>query len=385
MDYFQMLRIAVVSASDVQAERDTIPRIVDYLNNGIAKDRGLRLEVSRWETEAYPIFHAEGPQGAIDEVLRIEDCDLVIAIFWKRFGTPVKDARSGTEHELRRAHRAWKKTGRPQIMLYFNERLSAPRSKADAEQWGQVLEFRQKFSREGLWWSYRSKAQFERLLRDHLTQFIRARFPLAFPLNESKLLTRQSSEVSIPISPVRQSGFALNLNHIIRRCRPSKYSFKMASVVTFCVSILLLAFLLTDRKRNEIVQSPPPAPLLESDVGDSNTETVVLEAYVALRGLGTVATNVRVLPNSVRYVCLQLKLPKGEDAEFYNISLREAYDDRILFTLGWIKRINGTISIVLNQQWISKGRYRIAVYQNGEAPIYYLFNVSNDDLGSPHK
>jgi hypothetical protein len=45
----------------------------------------------------------EGPQGLIDERMKIDEADVVIGIFWKRFGTPTSNAASGTEHELRRA------------------------------------------------------------------------------------------------------------------------------------------------------------------------------------------------------------------------------------------------------------------------------------------
>jgi hypothetical protein len=92
MKQARILKLVVASPGDVQAERDMIPVIVDELNKGIADERGVRLEVYRWETDAYPGFHPLGPQGQIDSCLRIEDCDLLIAIFWKRFGTPVHDA-----------------------------------------------------------------------------------------------------------------------------------------------------------------------------------------------------------------------------------------------------------------------------------------------------
>ena len=71
----KILRVVVASPGDVQAERDRAPVVVDELNRGIAADRGLRLEVYRWETDAYPGFHAEGSQGLIDPILRIEDSD----------------------------------------------------------------------------------------------------------------------------------------------------------------------------------------------------------------------------------------------------------------------------------------------------------------------
>ena len=100
----QHLKVVVASPGDVQAERDVVPRVVADLNNGIAAERNLWLEVRRWETDAYPGFHAGGPQGLIDHILRIEKCDIFIAIFWKKFGTPVPDAKSGTEHEFKKAY-----------------------------------------------------------------------------------------------------------------------------------------------------------------------------------------------------------------------------------------------------------------------------------------
>lgn len=163
----------VASPSDVQAERDTLPAVIDELNRGIAAERNLLLELHRWETDAYPGFHPDGPQGLIDPLLKIEDCDVLIGIFWRRFGTPTKDAQSGTEHEILSAYEAWSKNDRPQIMVYFNQKAYKPTSIDEADQWGRVLEFKRRFPTEGLWWEYKGRFKFERLVRNHLTQFIR--------------------------------------------------------------------------------------------------------------------------------------------------------------------------------------------------------------------
>ena len=173
----QLLRIVVASPRDVQAERNAVSAVAEELNRGIAADHNLRLEVCRWETDAYPGFHVDGPQGLIDTILRIEDSDLLIGIFWKRFGSPVKDAGSGTEHEIKLAYEAWKRDGRPQIMVYFNEKAYTPRWSQETDQWGKVLKFKEEFPKDGLWWSYKGKTSFERLLRNHLTQFIRREYP----------------------------------------------------------------------------------------------------------------------------------------------------------------------------------------------------------------
>lgn len=168
------LHIVVASPSDVQPERELLPSIIDEVNRIVATDRGLHLELSRWETDTHPGFHPEGPQGIIDPILEITACDLLIGIFWRRFGTPTADGKTGTEHEFSLAYEAWKEKGRPQILVYFNLKPYTPKSKADTEQWGQVLEFRDKFPKEGLWWPYKGKVQFERLVRNHLISHIRS-------------------------------------------------------------------------------------------------------------------------------------------------------------------------------------------------------------------
>jgi hypothetical protein len=105
----------------VQAERDRLRPIIDELNEGTAALAGLRLSLFRWETDTYPGFHLEGPQGIVDDIMCVDQCDLMIGIFWKKFGTPTRDANSGTEHEFLTAYEFWKKASRPQIMMYFKE------------------------------------------------------------------------------------------------------------------------------------------------------------------------------------------------------------------------------------------------------------------------
>lgn len=174
-----MLRIVVASPGDVQAERDALPAVVDEVNRNAAGDRGVWFTITRWETDAYAGFHADGPQGLIDAILRVADCDVFIGIFWKRFGTPTKDAPSGTAHEFQQAYEAWKRKGRPQIMFYFKQKSYLPKTKGETDQWGQVIEFKENFPKEGLWWAYRSTDKFAELVRNHLTNFLRDKFPLA--------------------------------------------------------------------------------------------------------------------------------------------------------------------------------------------------------------
>jgi anti-sigma regulatory factor (Ser/Thr protein kinase) len=169
MGELKTLRIVVASPSDVIPERKKLDDVVAELNHSdsVAGILGYRLEVSKWEKDAHPGFHESGPQGLIDSILRIDECDLFIGIFWARFGTPVADASSGTAHEFRVAYQHWKDSERPQIFFYFKKKAVSP--DADLAQLAQVQEFKKNFPREGFYWEFSTSAEFERLLRRNLS------------------------------------------------------------------------------------------------------------------------------------------------------------------------------------------------------------------------
>jgi tetratricopeptide (TPR) repeat protein len=172
----ELFRIFVASPMDVQEERALLPQVIEGLNRDLGDRFGFRIVLLRWETDAYPGFHPKGPQGLIDARLPLEQCDVVIGIFWKRFGTPTADAQSGTESEIKRACLMWKQNGRPKLMVYFNFEEFSPSSQEERAQLDAVLDFRQNFPPEGLWWSYVGTAEFESLVRDHLTRLLLERF-----------------------------------------------------------------------------------------------------------------------------------------------------------------------------------------------------------------
>jgi tetratricopeptide (TPR) repeat protein len=206
----QILRIVVVSSSDVQDELDVLEEVVNELNHSLAGEDSPFLEVYHWETDAYPGFHLEGPQGIIDSVLHIEDCDLLIGIFWKRLGPPVLDANSGPEHEFQIAYESWQRTGRPQIMIYFNQQAYSPKSKAELDEWSRVLEFQEKFPKEGMKWPYKGKSEFGKLVRKHLPKQIQKLKGESIDSSQKQRKTSdktQGSELALftPVPPMTDS------------------------------------------------------------------------------------------------------------------------------------------------------------------------------------
>ena len=112
MEPKKAIRIVVVYPGDVKPEREILTAVVAEVNHTLSSvHRPLILELGAWDTDSYPGFHLDGAQGLIDSVLDIAHSDIVIGIFWKRFGTPVKGAGSGVEHELVQAYESWQCSG----------------------------------------------------------------------------------------------------------------------------------------------------------------------------------------------------------------------------------------------------------------------------------
>ena len=155
----------------------------------------------------------------IDAILKIPDCDILIGIFWKRFGTPVKDAKCGTEHEFRLAYEAWKLKRRPQIMFYFNQKPYAPKSKEETDQLRQVLEFKLNYPREGLWWPYRRKTEFVDLVRNHLINFLRDQFVIEYnnaDMKAADTLEKIGAEqaVAIPLDALKDVDSSVRVESV---------------------------------------------------------------------------------------------------------------------------------------------------------------------------
>jgi hypothetical protein len=175
----QVLRIVVASPGDVARERDLVEQIVQELNRTTAADRRLLLQVNRWETDSYPGLHLGGPQGICDAVLRIEDCDVLVGIFWTRIGTLKKEQdETSTQHEIKGAISEWSKRGSPDVMLFFNNAPPRLRSASERRQWMLLAEYREQLSGEGLLWDYEGAENFEKEFRRCFENYLRQKVAL---------------------------------------------------------------------------------------------------------------------------------------------------------------------------------------------------------------
>jgi hypothetical protein len=152
-------RVLIASPSDVEQEREIAVKVIQEWNDLYSYTRGVVLLPLRWETHASPEYGTR-PQEVINKAI-VDQCDLLVGIFWTRIGTPTGIADSGTLEEILRVAKA----GKP-IMLYFSrvgadpaeldlvqvERLNAFKvataSNALTESYKSHIDFRDKFARQ---------------------------------------------------------------------------------------------------------------------------------------------------------------------------------------------------------------------------------------------
>ena len=160
----QIIRVTLCAPGDVSTELNIVSQEIEEWNrlNWDATNCGIKLRY--WRTDAVPDL-SERPQGVINEQL-IDDSDLIIAIFWSRFGTPTGVAASGTEEEVRRAVSKGIRT-----FLYFS-RLEPIPADADSEQLSKVENFRTEMISKGLAWSFQSRSKLREDFRKHLSEYM---------------------------------------------------------------------------------------------------------------------------------------------------------------------------------------------------------------------
>jgi hypothetical protein len=153
----------------LEAERNCLEEVIQELNLTWTRTLGVRLELMRWETHAYPGVGTD-PQDVINRQLP-NDYDIFIGLMWARFGTSTGRAGSGTEEEFVRALSRFRTDPNSvRIMFYFKDTPLSP-SSLDVTQIGKIQKFRESLGKEGvLYWPFITLEEFEKLLRLHLAR-----------------------------------------------------------------------------------------------------------------------------------------------------------------------------------------------------------------------
>ncbi|MGX5681804.1 DUF4062 domain-containing protein [Schumannella luteola] len=137
------LRVFLASPGGLEAERDAIEQLAGKLNANFSDRLNVTITVRRFEQRA---ARSGRPQSQINPW--VDDCDLLIAIVHRRWGSPSgKGDHTGFSEEFDRAIERFESTGHPVVSLHF--KAVDPESEADAgPQLAQVMAFRRRIETE---------------------------------------------------------------------------------------------------------------------------------------------------------------------------------------------------------------------------------------------
>lgn len=225
------LRIFLASPSDVKDERGLALKAIAKLQNDPLYKERITIEAVAWDKpdDSTPLLAGIDPQSAINEGLaRPSDCDIFAAIFWSRMGTPLDHSSyqkpdgsqylSGTEWELEEALKAFRESGRPQVLVYrrMEDVLLNPNTldfDEKVKQWRLVQDFFANFKNaDGSirlpYNEYLSPSGFSDLFEQHLRKLIARIIEEKHPVAKSKRAVVPDKIVQPLTWPKGKSPFA---------------------------------------------------------------------------------------------------------------------------------------------------------------------------------
>jgi len=160
-----VLRILIASPSDLPEERDLVTDVVNEWTAQNSAAESFVLIPIKWETHSTPVAGIR-PQEAINKQL-VKDSDVLIGMFWTKFGTSTGVADSGTVEEIDQFVAANKPA-----LLYFSRRPIDP-SKIDVDQHKKLQEFKRDTYDKALVENFSSLGDLRLKVYRHLTNVVR--------------------------------------------------------------------------------------------------------------------------------------------------------------------------------------------------------------------
>src|SRR5437867_2217414 len=164
----RVIKVMIASPSDVSGERHAIRNVIQEWNNTHAEDKNIVLMPVGWESHSAPAM-GDRPQAIINKQV-LADCDLLIAVFWTKLGTPTGKAVSGTVEEIDEHVKAKKPA-----MIYFST-IPVLLESVDPDQHKVLREFKEQLRQRGLYEEYESPEAFREKLTRQLAQTVLRHF-----------------------------------------------------------------------------------------------------------------------------------------------------------------------------------------------------------------
>ncbi len=150
---------------DVEDMIKTVDEVIENFNQQFIDTLGIGIITRYWKKSAYAQSGGK-PQELLNKQF-VEKCDLAIAIFKTRFGTPTDRYGSGSEEEIEIMLSAGK-----QVFMFFDE-SPVEHDKIDIQQLQKVREFKDKYKKQerGILWTYKSTEEFRNIFNAQVTRY----------------------------------------------------------------------------------------------------------------------------------------------------------------------------------------------------------------------
>ena len=132
-----ILTVFLASPGDLKEERDIVRKSVERVNKILSRKVGWQIDLLGWE-DTLPGYSR--PQTLIN--IYADSYDLFIGVLWRRWGQNTGKYSSGFEEEFIRACDRHKKTGKPEIWLFF-KKIDEKSVEDPGPQLAKVLKFKE--------------------------------------------------------------------------------------------------------------------------------------------------------------------------------------------------------------------------------------------------
>lgn len=157
----QIYDILIASPSDVHKERDVLRNVIFNWNSLNGKHYNIMFSPVMWEHNVIPEM-GNHPQEVVNKQI-VDQCDILIGIFWTRLGTPTNKESSGTVEEIKNFIR----NNKP-AMIYMSATPIVPDS-IDLEQYQNLKNFKSELFKSGVIEIFDNIDDFRNKVENHLT------------------------------------------------------------------------------------------------------------------------------------------------------------------------------------------------------------------------
>jgi len=198
MKTVKLIQIALCGPSDVEEEIGIAKSVIRSLSEREIDGHGIVLQTLDWRENSSPDL-SQRSQAILNRQI-VDKADIVVAVFWNRFGSSTGLYDSGTEEEIKRAYTLTKR-----VMVYFSKRFKT--EQVDTVQLDYLETFKCKLRFLGLVEEFEThgdfRDKFSRQLQQSVSELLAANKSTT---GESKKAEQRRTETKTTVNQSQRGG-----------------------------------------------------------------------------------------------------------------------------------------------------------------------------------